>query len=100
MRFLPASVSTTDDADSFGRLILFNEFPIVTIPVEVPVLILVAKFELGFEPALIFVIPPALVRIPVFVIPPLEVTAPVSVEVPPIVPFPLILKLEAACWVV
>ncbi len=76
--------------------------PIVTLEVFVPVLILIALLVV----VLILTSPPAVVKPPVFIIPALEVTAPfksdlaVTVKIPPIVPLPLILKLDELCCVV
>src|ERR1700733_12675180 len=56
-----------------------DALPIPTVPVLVPVLILVAKFEL----ALMFAAPPEVVRAPEFVSPPLVVVSPPTVSVLP-----------------
>jgi hypothetical protein len=68
----PAALCTTPAVPKAGSVIVFDEPPILTAPVEVPVLMLVALFELAFR----LVIPP------VTVIPDDPVNNPAEVMVP------------------
>jgi len=77
-----AALWTTPAVANAGSVIVFAELPIVTPPVEVPVLIFVALFDPAFK----FTAPPVIVAPVVPVSNPAEVMAPVPVaEIFPLV---------------
>src|ERR1035437_2569488 len=70
-----ASLCKSPGVVNFGRYNELNEFPIVTLPADVPVLILVALFELSFR----------FIAAPDIVAPKLPVSKPDEVMAPPTV---------------